>query len=198
MRTVAVLYVDPRGPYPKMPGVDAWDERRDARGYAGPHPVVAHPPCGPWGSLKAYCHQQDATLAPHAIEQVRTWGGVLEHPARSGLWRELRLPRPGELPDAFGGVTVEVFQVDWGHVALKPTWLYLVGVSPAAIPRVPEREPTHWISGSRKKRAVPGAGGVAPDHIKFCSNQQRRRTPTAFAEMLVGLARQAHAKDRAA
>ena len=197
MRTIAALYVDPRGPYPKMPGVEPWDEQRDARLYAGPHPVVAHPPCGPWGSMAHYS-RQDADLAPRAVEQVRAWGGVLEHPARSRLWRALGLPRPGELPDAFGGVCIEVFQVDWGHVALKPTWLYLVGVSPSAVPRVPEREPTHWISGSRKPRAVPGAGGVAPAHIKFCSNEQRRRTPPAFAEMLVGLARQALVKDRAA
>jgi hypothetical protein len=30
MRTVAALYIDPRGPYPIMPGVDCWDEARDS------------------------------------------------------------------------------------------------------------------------------------------------------------------------
>ena len=31
LRTVAALYVDPRGPYPKMLGVECWNEARDAR-----------------------------------------------------------------------------------------------------------------------------------------------------------------------
>lgn len=30
MRTVAALYVDPRGPYFAMPGVDPWDKARNA------------------------------------------------------------------------------------------------------------------------------------------------------------------------
>lgn len=192
--TVAALYVDPRGPYPSMPGVDCWDEARDARLYPGPHPVVAHPPCGPWGSLQRYS-RQDRALAPLAVEQVRRWGGVLEHPARSGLWRALALPLPGELPDAFGGRTLEVNQCDYGHVAQKTTWLYLVGVRLDRYPRVPRREPTHWISGSRRPRTD---GGVAPAHIRFCSSAQRRRTPPAFAEFLVGLARSVAEQARAA
>ena len=95
LRTVAALYVDPRGPYPSMPGVDCWDERRDARNYAGPHPVVAHPPCGPWSRLRFFCRHQARELAPLAVAQVRRWLGVLEHPMGSLLWREMALPLPG-------------------------------------------------------------------------------------------------------
>lgn len=189
MRTdVSALYVDPRGPYPKLVA-DWWDEKRDARDYAGPNPVVAHPPCGPWGSLARYANPATKELAFHALVHLQRFGGVLEHPARSGFFAAARLPLPLTEGDGIG-FTVQVDQVNWGHVARKRTWLYCVGI-PRAFVAAGIRfgaEPTHWISGSRKLRTT---GGVCPPHIKFCSNQQRRRTPVAFAEWLVELASQA-------
>ena len=53
MRPIAALYVETGGSYYGLPGVDPWDERRDARLYPGPHPAVAHPPCQRWGKLWA-------------------------------------------------------------------------------------------------------------------------------------------------
>ena len=47
--TVSALYVQRGGVYWDVPGVDPWDEERDARLYTGPNPVVAHPPCQRWG-----------------------------------------------------------------------------------------------------------------------------------------------------
>ncbi len=182
---VVVLYVDARGPYPKL--VEHWfDETRDARTYAGPWPVVAHPPCGPWGCLKHLWKGGGAELAPLAVEQVRRWGGVLEHPAHSKLWRHSGLPGPGELPDAWGGVTIAVNQVDYGHCARKPTWLYIVG-SRNVGPIPPRGTPTHWVGGSRG-HGRSRQGAHIPAGIKACSAEQRRRTPKAFAEYLLSLA----------
>ena len=46
---IAALYVQSNGVYADLAGVDPWYEARDARTYAGPWPVVAHPPCARWG-----------------------------------------------------------------------------------------------------------------------------------------------------
>jgi hypothetical protein len=182
---VAVLYVDAKGPYPSK--VTHWaDAKDDATKYEGPLPIVAHPPCGPWGSLRHLSKHDDPALALRAVEQVRTYGGVLEHPQRSKLWGAASMPLPGEPADRWGGFTIHVNQVDFGHVARKSTWLYIVGSTD--VPEMPAaREPTHWISGGRKRR-VKNAGGCIPPGIKACSEQQRRRTPDAFADWLIELA----------
>lgn len=172
---VTALYIDPRGPYPKL--CDSWDEKRDARTFNGPGPVVAHPPCGPWGGLRHLYEGAEHDCGPRAVEQVRQFGGVLEHPARSKLWEacELPPPVPGRVPDhswewdPWCGFSIEVDQVEWGHVARKRTWLYIVGASHEDVSELlakrpyPGREPTHWVSGRRatqdgvaKARARPG------------------------------------------
>lgn len=207
-----MLYIDLRGPYPKMAGQDWMSPGsfarmprldcyglpdRDARAYDGPHPVVAHPPCGPWGRLRHLYKGAEHDCAPRAVEQVRRWGGVLEHPAGSKLWDVCGLPAPLRngpnaqygLRDAFDGFSIELDQCDWGHVARKRTWLYLVRVPRSALeaPPFPGREPTHWTSGSCG--ASSRTGKPVPPGIKVCSAQQRRRTPPLFAEYLIRLAR---------
>jgi hypothetical protein len=192
--TVAALYVERGGPYFAMPGVEPWDRDRDARTYAGPHPVVAHPPCGPWGCLRHLCRRLDERdCAIAAIAAARKRGGVVEHPEHSKLWDALALPEPDEFTDQHGGFTVAVEHCSWGHVARKRTWLYVVGV-PRSIVMAGVRTggvPTHWIAGARKRRV--GGGGTIPPGIKICSAQQRRRTPPAFAMWLVDLASRARA-----
>lgn len=171
---VVALYVDPKGPYPKL--VQEWyDEERDATTYRGPLPVVAHPPCGPYCKLRKFNKYQRPQHAIHAVEMVRGNGGVLEHPAGSLLWPVAGLPRPGGARDGFGGYTIEVEQVRWGHRAVKRTWLYIVrcGTVP---PIPPMRAHTHTCGMNR-------APGTRP-----LGSVERRMTPVAFAEWLLELA----------
>jgi len=182
---IHALYIDPRGPYPSLIGPEnCWDEKRDARKYAGPWPVVAHPPCGPWGKLSHFCKHQDKSAGPHAVAMVRNWGGVLEHPVGSQLFRSLALPMPGMGPDQFGGFTVEVNQCEWGHPTRKPTWLYIVGAHISALeaPPFPGRQPTHAVCNGRGQRAK--GGEVRQRATAF----QARETPVAFASYLVRIA----------
>jgi hypothetical protein len=101
MITIAALFVQKNGAYYGLDGVDPWDEERDARTYAGPHPVVAHPDCGPWCQVahvnqKRYGHRvgDDDGQFEKALACVRGFGGVLEHPAQSYAWARFRLPPP--------------------------------------------------------------------------------------------------------
>lgn len=184
---VVALYIDPRGPYPELVA-DCYDADRDARTYAGELPVVAHPPCGPWSSLRGLSQETTRDLAPAAVAVVRRLGGVLEHPAGSLLWAHCGMPRPGALPDAWGGITYQVEQCDWGHVARKRSWIYVVGVRHTEMPPAPaHRDPTHWCSGVH----TAGARGKPPPGIKIASAQQRRRTPVDFARWLVSIAEKA-------
>jgi len=80
--TIAALYVERGGSYFGLDCVDPWDEQRDARLYAGPHPVVAHPPCARWcrlaGLVEArWGHKRgdDGGCFASALAAVRKWGG---------------------------------------------------------------------------------------------------------------------------
>lgn len=183
MKTVAVLFARADSNYKALPGCDVWDIERDARRWPGGAPVVAHPPCRAWGRLRQFAKPRpdEKALALFAVDQVRKFGGVLEHPASSTLWDAARLPLFGER-DEFGGWTLPIFQQWWGHRAEKATWLYVVGCAPAQIPTMPMvlGEASHVISSSSSGK---------PEVTKA----EREHTPPALAQWLVELARQCKA-----
>lgn len=114
--------------------------------------------------------------------QVRAYGGVLEHPADSKLFRFCDLPRPGGPKDEWGGYTIEVNQCDWGHPTRKRTWLYCVGAGLPHFGVPPPREPTHSICNGRGKNLKDG---TVRDRA---TAEMARQTPVAFAEWLLALA----------
>jgi hypothetical protein len=141
---IAALFVEKGGVYYGLPNVDPWDKERDARNYAGPYPVIAHPPCERWGRF-----WHGSTRKPHqfklgddggcfesALAAVRRFGGVLEHPADSHAWKAFALTPPRKaggwcIADPFGGLCCHVEQGFYGHFARKPTWLYAFGTNAA-------------------------------------------------------------------
>lgn len=181
---VAALYVDiDRGPYVAM-GLDCWGVERDAAQYDGPYPVIAHPPCGPWGNLRSFCGPEllaQEGLSILAVDQVRRWGGVLEHPATSKLWAHCGLPRPGELPDAWGGFSIRVDQWAFGHRAVKPTLFYIVGAP--SLPPIPRPVGERPATGKAK-----GKGDKNRSMLERMSKHERHLTPPLLAAWLVTVA----------
>jgi hypothetical protein len=189
---IAALFVETDGIYFGLPDVDPWDERRDARSYAGPYPVVAHPPCGRWCQMAPvnqarYGHRigEDGGCFAAALEAVRRYGGVLEHPAVTLAWKAFGLPRPvswGWQRCLDGGWVTCVEQRNYGHRARKATWLYCVG-EPLPLKWGYGAAPEAWISSDRP-RAEFGEQGIAQ-----LGKKEARATPLAFRDVLLSIAR---------
>lgn len=194
MNVVAALYVETDGCYFGLPGVDPWDKARDARKYAGPHPVVAHPPCDRWHLLSAVNHKrwgfvinEDGGCFASALNAVREWGGVLEHPAESRAFKYHGIPEP--IADNWqrtitGDWVTEVWQSSYGHRARKRTWLLYRGYPPPALA---------W----RRKRGQFQIG-YFDQRLPQLPKRERAATPIPFRDLLLGLARSAHDKRGAA
>jgi len=214
MRTVAALYVETDGAYTGLDGVDPWDERRDARKYAGPHPVVAHPPCQRWGRF-----WHGSTRKPHQFKlgedggcfyaawyAVTFYGGVLEHPADSHAWEAHDINKP---PRNGGWVAADdldrdawtccVYQGHYGHLAGKATWLYVVGVKKQDLPELrwgkvehrihPRALELHGYEKARRIGMMAMVGGKDKTRI-------RNSTPSEFRDVLLSIARLAGKESR--
>lgn len=202
--TVAALYVETHGIYAGLPGVDPWDIARDARTYAGPWPVVAHPPCERWGRFwhgsprkpHQFALGNDGGCFAAALAAVRRWGGVLEHPADSHAWAAFGLKAPERAggwvaADFSGGWTCYVEQGFYGHSARKPTWLYAHGVELPSLrwgqgeqrlhPGLVER---YGYEYARRKGVVSCIGGKD-------KKAKRNATPPEFRDLLLSVARTA-------
>jgi hypothetical protein len=206
---IAALFVATGGAYWNLDGVEPWDETRDARRYAGPWPVVAHSPCGPWGR---YWHGgpsakirrvkgDDGRCFESALASVRRWGGVLEHPEASAAWAAFGLNAPPHsggwiVADFVGGWTCCVEQGHYGHRARKKTWLYAHSVELPALTWGPSKgdrldEGFHTAAERRAARAA----GRKP--IPRLSRAQNIATPIPFRDLLLSIARTAARQEAA-
>lgn len=207
MRVVSALYVEAHGSYFDVQGVDPWHEGRDARKYAGPHPVVAHPPCQRWGRFwhgsTRKPHQfklgDDAGCFKAALAAVRKFGGVLEHPCDSHAWKHFGLTPPkrfkGWQPAGDGiGHTCYVEQGHYGHMSRKPTWLYAAHVTLPELDWTKGEQRLHPTAlaryGYEKARRIGMTAMVGgKDKTKI-----RNATPPAFRDVLISIARTCSAK----
>ena len=193
------MYVQTDGSYYGLDAVDPWDESRDARLYDGPWPVVAHPPCSSWCQLASVNEARwgkmigdDAGTFAAALESVRRFGGVLEHPAYSIAWHRFGLPDPirngwaTSMMDV--GITTEVSQSAYGHAARKRTWLYAVGVNPVEL---------DWSDPHTD--AVVGAGVNSGQSLgqRKLGPAEASATPARFRDLLIGLARSVYTESQA-
>ena len=207
IRPVAALYVETDGAYIALPGVDPWDDPRDARTYQGPHPVVAHPPCQRWGRFwhgsTAKPHQfkkgDDGGCFAAALKALRQYGGVLEHPADSHAWDAFGLRKPirtgGWLEAAPGLWTCCVYQGHYGHFAGKGTWLLVAGVASAELPELrwgktaqrlhPTAVAKHGYAKARRIGMMAMVGGKDKTRI-------RNATPPEFRDLLLSIARKTY------
>lgn len=201
---IAALFVEKDGCYFGLPDVDPWDSARDARKYAGPWPVVAHPPCKRWGRFwhgstrkpHQYKLGDDGGCFEAALNAVAKWGGVLEHPAHSKAWEWFSLPKP---PSGGGWVTYgpwwvcQIEQGFYGHLSRKPTWL-LLQPGYGHRPRPPALKwgkgeqrlhpvalAKHGYEKARRIGMIAMVGGKDKEKI-------RDRTPIEFRDLLIQIA----------
>lgn len=204
---IAALFVAKGGCYFGLPDVDPWDRDRDARLYAGPWPVVAHPPCERWGryfggaptTWPRLVKGNDGGCFAAALAAVRRWGGILEHPEASSAWEAHGLaapPRAGgwiaaDWIDGYRGWTCCVEQGAYGHAARKATWLYVHGVDDPPTLQWGAAEGDFlrlddgFHSAEERRRAVKT--GIR----QRLSKRQRAATPIPFRDLLIGIARSA-------
>ena len=188
---IAALFVETGGAYFGIPGVDPWDIERDARLYPGPHPVVAHPPCRLWVNFAALNFKRyggehnrpgnDGGCFKSALQSVRAFGGVLEHPAGSRAWAAYGLDRPtntGWVPNAGGARewVCEVWRSAYGHPARKRTWLFYSGDSSPRELRWERKPGTHQVGWFDRKKPTLGKKAASA-------------TPPAFRDALIDMAR---------
>jgi hypothetical protein len=137
-----------------------------------------------WG----WAINEDGGCFAAALDAVRTFGGVLEHPAFTRAFAHHGLPAP--YPGAWqrttdGDWVTEVNQAAYGHRATKRTWLLYHGYAlPPAL---------DW-SGARGTHQI----GFFDQTLPILPKAENATTPPAFRDLMLSIARSAERTEVAA
>lgn len=121
---IAALFVASGGCYSRLLDVVPFDARRDARRYAGPWRVVAHPPCSVWCQLARLNEARWTEGAGGWVTEVSQ--GAYGHRARKRTWLYAVGSRPAAL--------------DWSEPPPSATCSYLKNHGGGDMPRLTKRE----------------------------------------------------------
>lgn len=138
---IPVLFVHKKSSYKRFDGFDCYDIERNAYSYTGTHPVIAHPPCRKFSRLRGLSNAPACEMLSGfwAFALVRRYGGIVEHPYDSQLFKIMKVPPVGKF-DSYGGTFLVIDQFDFGYYTRKRTGLYIVGVKRLSeLPRPPIR-----------------------------------------------------------
>lgn len=164
---ITVLCAKKKSLYKQIPGLDVWDQDRDAYYFTGSNPVITHAPCAQWSQMKGFANDNpdEKELAYFCLQKVLRNGGIFEHPRGSSFFRE-------------AGVDRNIYSVDqswWGFPAKKATWLFFHRCKPEPFPIMPP-PPTRVIAPHRHIK-----GGGTLDLPK----SQRSTTTIPFAQWMI-------------
>ena len=152
--------------------IQIYDEKRDARSFAGGMAVIAHPPCRLWGHLlhtvkiEPFDQVREKELGIFCARAVIDNGGILEQPFDSELFKEMGLPSGGMVNKL--GFTLEIAQRMFGHSMIKNTWLFFSKINYTEI------EPFK-----------PAIHNLPLKPIYHLSHKQREATPVSLAKWLI-------------
>jgi hypothetical protein len=95
----------------------------------------------------------------------------------SALWKTMNISNGYLFNDLYNGFAIDIDQYDFGHVAHKPTRLYICGCTINDIPSFQKRtgKPIKSITGQVK-------------NTKRCTQYEREYTPLQLAKWLIDIA----------
>lgn len=135
---IPVLFTQVGSLYSSDSRFDVYDVHRDAFTFSDRTPLIAHPPCRLFSKLRGLstAHPAEKKCAFFSLAQVRQFGGILEHPRSSTLWKTGNFNLSGMVDD-YGGFLRSVNLSWFGFPAEKKTMLYFCGLNPGELPPIP-------------------------------------------------------------